>query len=172
MIKLLRNQSGQQNYRSLRVLLTRSQSSVASSMKKKAVIFDMGGVLFPTPVPLVNKFAVKHNLSRDQMDQLLFQGGDSSLWSQVECGNITVESFSEKFKQKCQQLFGEPFEDEIVARMMKDMTTVKPYPEMISAIKECRKRGLKTALLTNNFISESGQSLIPLEKNLFDVVSE
>lgn len=139
--------------------------------QQRAVIFDMGGVMYPTPVPLVKKFAVKHKLTQSQMDDLLFKGDEKSLWGQVECGEISVETFSKGFSQRCQELFGSPYEDEIIKTMLVDKRYHTPYPEMLSAVKQLKDNGFKTALLTNNFRMENGQTCMSLDRDLFDVVS-
>lgn len=42
---------------------------------------------------------------------------------------------------------------------------------MIEAIKCIRAKGLKTAVLSNNFYLHSGESFLPLDRRQFDVVS-
>lgn len=44
-------------------------------------------------------------------------------------------------------------------------------PAMTEALKSIRARGLKTAVLTNNFYLESGESFLPIDRKQFDVVS-
>lgn len=44
-------------------------------------------------------------------------------------------------------------------------------PVMTEAVKGIRARGLKTAVLTNNFYLESGESFLPIDRKQFDVVS-
>ena len=46
-----------------------------------------------------------------------------------------------------------------------------PIPEMLDAVSCLRQYGYKTALLTNNWKSASGKTLLPFDKELFDVVS-
>ena len=48
---------------------------------------------------------------------------------------------------------------------------VLPFPEMVDAIQCIRAEGIKTALLTNNWITDSGESVCPVDKKLFDIVS-
>ena len=121
---------------------------------KKAVIFDMGGVIIPTPVPLVQAFAVKNNLNPKQMDDLLFKGGDKSLWGQLECGMINTTVFGELLSKRSKELFERECQDEIISKMITDQKYYTPYPEMMSAIATLKTHGIKTALLTNNFLLE------------------
>ena len=45
------------------------------------------------------------------------------------------------------------------------------YPAFVDAIKCVRAQGIKTALLTNNWLKEPGMGHSPVDKSLFDVVS-
>lgn len=162
----------QQNYSLTKTSLKMASSQIHRSAlvnAKKAVIFDMGGVIIPTPVPLVSAFAKKNNFSSKDMDKLLFDGGDSSLWGKLECGDINTKVFSEMLNQRSQELFGKECQDEIIAKMIKDEKYYNPYPEMMSAIKKLKANGIKTGLLTNNFLMEDGQSVLFLKES-FDVV--
>ena len=51
---------------------------MSAQSRKKAVIFDMGGVFIPSALPTIQKFAVKNNLNPEMMNELLFKGGDTS----------------------------------------------------------------------------------------------
>ncbi len=45
------------------------------------------------------------------------------------------------------------------------------FPEMLDAIKCVRAQGIKTALLTNNWLRKQGTGHSPVDRSLFDVVS-
>lgn len=47
----------------------------------------------------------------------------------------------------------------------------EPYPEVLIAIQCIRAEGLKTALVTNNWLMENGKSFCPVDVKHFDVVS-
>ena len=46
-----------------------------------------------------------------------------------------------------------------------------PIPEVLDAVNCLQQSGYKTALLTNNWKTASGETLLPFNKSLFDVVS-
>ena len=46
----------------------------------------------------------------------------------------------------------------------------EPYPEVLTAIQCIRAEGLKTALVTNNWLMEDGKSFRPVDGRHFDVV--
>ncbi|XP_057314737.1 acyl-CoA dehydrogenase family member 10-like isoform X2 [Hydractinia symbiolongicarpus] len=143
-----------------------------NSQQPKAVIFDMGGVMIPSPVPLIQKFAIKHKLSPAQMDDLLFKGGDKSLWGRLECGEFTAEEFPSYLSERSMKLFSKSLPDEIITPMINVTEFSKPRPEMVSAVKELRAVGIKTALLTNNILIKDNESCLVLDRELFDTVVE
>ncbi|XP_063042356.1 acyl-CoA dehydrogenase family member 10-like isoform X2 [Engraulis encrasicolus] len=48
----------------------------------------------------------------------------------------------------------------------------QPLPAMMEAVRAIRTRGLKTAVLSNNFLLPGGGSYLPLDQRLFNVVVE
>ena len=46
------------------------------SIKPKAVAFDMGGVVIPTPLPMFNLFEDTHGLQRGSIVSAIKAGGD------------------------------------------------------------------------------------------------
>ena len=141
-------------------------------MSVKAVIFDMGGVIIPSPTPLFKKFAEKYNLSDDQMHKIFFDGGDSGLLGQLEQGKFTLQEYPLFLSDKTKKVIGVPLADEIFSVWKKHSNEfLQPFPSMISAIKQIRSVGIKTGLLTNNVFIDANTSVMPLDRSLFDVVS-
>ena len=59
-----------------------------------------------------------------------------------------------------------PIFDQLVAQGQ-----IEVLPEMLDAIQCVRAEGIKTALLTNNWLSDASETHRPVDANLFDVVS-
>ena len=93
------------------------------------------------------------------------------IWGQLERGEFTAEEYTKKFEEMAHAKFGRFLPEEIVKRMIDNKSVVHPYPQMIDAIECLRAEGIKTALLTNNFLVSKDQSFLPLDKQLFNVVS-
>lgn len=55
--------------------------------------------------------------------------------------------------------------------VMHNSPLIQPFPEVITAIKAIRQNGLKTALITNNWLVAEGKTFLPIECGCFDVVS-
>lgn len=156
-------------------LIRRNMSVIkqySRQLSKHAVIFDMGGVIIPTFVPIINDFSIYNKLTKADTHRLLFDGNDQSLFGQLECGAIDLNEFSLAIKNRSKVLFGREVEDTISNEMVKSFLTFKPYPQMISAIKTVKEHGLKTALLSNTFYLDKTKdnSSFPIDKNLFDLV--
>ena len=157
---------------SLRSSMVRLFSTrMTRSFSKKAVIFDFGGVVIPSLVPLVQKFALKNNLSKSDMHELLFKNGDSSLWGKLETGTIDAVEFSVRLNSSALKLFGKELKGDLMDSMLKDLQVCKPYPEVITAVEKLKSNGFKTALLTNNFYVGGSRDMdMPVDMKLFDVV--
>ena len=59
----------------------------------------------------------------------------------------------------------------LIRSVLENFLAAKPYSEMIQSIVTLRRKGFKTALLTNNFYFNGG-TLQPVDESLFDVVSK
>lgn len=46
----------------------------------------------------------------------------------------------------------------------------QPLPAMMEAVERIRAGGLKTAVLSNNFLLPGGESYLPLDHRMFNVV--
>ncbi|RMX53502.1 hypothetical protein pdam_00017335 [Pocillopora damicornis] len=141
------------------------------SIKPKAVAFDMGGVVLPSPVPLFHQFEDNHGLQRGSIAAAINAGGERGIWAQFECGTLSPEEFSDKFGEYLQSVTSKSVS-------MKDLiggiqtAMVEPHPEVITAIQCIRAEGLKTALITNNWLMDNGKSFCPVDGRHFDVVLE
>ncbi|ESO97447.1 hypothetical protein LOTGIDRAFT_115099 [Lottia gigantea] len=142
--------------------------------KPKAVIFDMGGVILPTPAIAFKAFESNHNLPKGTIVKLIVKGGDNNAWLQFEEGKLNFDEFTEAFGKECSKEVGREIDASDLAKALTDISYVKPYENMLDAIRCIRAEGVKTALLTNNWFTNSTktQSLVPLDKSLFNVIVE
>ncbi|XP_048676886.2 acyl-CoA dehydrogenase family member 10 isoform X2 [Caretta caretta] len=138
----------------------------------KAVIFDMGGVLLPSPYRMAVEWEVRNRIPRGTIKQALISGGENRPWLRYMRGELTSVEFLHEFGQQCSEIanFSVP-----VDSFLSDLTSSqmsKQLPIMTEALKCIRAEGLKTAVLSNNFYLHSGVSFLPLDRNQFDVVIE
>ena len=93
-------------------------------------------------------------------------------WQELERGKLLPDQFASLFGSILRSLNNERVDESNIDHLLPNLhaTIVAPYPEMISTIESIRAEGMKTALLTNNWLVEEGKSFLPVEKRHFDVV--
>ncbi|RUS85487.1 hypothetical protein EGW08_006763 [Elysia chlorotica] len=137
----------------------------------KAVIFDMGGVVLPSPFQPFRAFEKSMGLQSGMLSRFIISGGKDGPWGQLETGKLTLSEFSRIFGEKLSKEVGREID---VKPLIEGLSyeKVEAFPEMIEAIQCLRSYGLKTALLTNNwFVDEKKtKSLLPVDTSMFDVV--
>lgn len=92
-------------------------------------------------------------------------------WSQFELGKLLPEQFSKEFGVILQSMTKQEVDVLGLLDTIHNSSLARPYPEMIKAIERIRANGLKTALITNNWLVSQGETFLPIECDCFDVVS-
>ncbi|XP_052237570.1 acyl-CoA dehydrogenase family member 10-like isoform X2 [Dreissena polymorpha] len=147
-------------------------TSATERHKTQAVIFDMGGVVLPSPLILFKNFEQMSGLPEGLIGKAIISDKHFGAWTRLEEGKLSMEEFAKEFGVECSRLLGKEVDMSGLMPLF-NRTYVNPYPQMIDAIKCVRAEGLKTALLTNNWFNIKDQeSFIPLDLTLFDVVVE
>ena len=94
----------------------------------------------------------------------------TGVWAQLECGTLLPGEFAKKFGEVLQSMTQQSVNmTELLPSIQTAM--IEPYPEVLMAIQCIRAEGLKTALVTNNWLLENGKSFCPVDVKHFDVVS-
>lgn len=153
------------------VTLAKCYSNDGKPTNIKAVIFDMGGVVLPSPMKALRKFEQTWGLESGLLSQLILSGGKEGPWGQLETGKLTPSQFADVFGKTLSQYVGKAVD---VKPLVKGLSYdhVEAFPDMVEAIQCLRAHGYKTALLTNNwFVDEAKkETLLPLDTSLFDVI--
>ncbi|XP_041348618.1 acyl-CoA dehydrogenase family member 10-like [Gigantopelta aegis] len=146
-------------------------SAVQNDNKIKAVIFDMGGVIIPSPAAQFHHFEASKNLPQGFVVNLIVSGGEKGAWGKLESGKLTLPEFASEFSAECSAKIGY---DVDMSEFILDLSapTLRPYDQVVDVIKRVRASGFKTALLTNNWFVNNEETLLPVEKSIFDVVVE
>ena len=122
-----------------------------------AVIFDLGGVIFDSPLELITEFERRNGLPEHLVARLVGgYGGEDGAWHRLERGEILLEAFCELFDGDVK---------------MSGRAAVRPA--MLTAIEKLRGRGLKVAAVTNNWVTDADYDsrMEPLREQ-FDVFVE
>jgi putative hydrolase of the HAD superfamily len=146
---------------------------VASPGKHTAVVFDLGGVVMPSPLDAFRAYEASTGLPHRFLSEVVVQTGDDGAWSRLERGELTMAEFADEFEAECSAAGHTVVVDELFAEVHAGSG---PRPEMLTAIARIRDRGLKTAALTNNWRPDGSDETVgsrtPVLGDLFDVIVE
>lgn len=116
----------------------------------KAVIFDLGGVVFDSPIHFLADYEKEHGLPTNFIARVV--GGyairKDGPWQQLERGDVSFGQFCQDFDREVEAL-GEKMSTKHMMLEMAARSRVRP--EMVEAVRRIKKAGLKAAALTNNW---------------------
>jgi len=136
-------------------------------MKFRAVLFDIGGVVVGSPLHAIAAYERARGLPAGWINHHIVRSGSEGAWARLERGELKLEEFVPLFEAECQQA-GVAIAAAELMEMVQAATV--PRPQMIRAIHRIRGAGLRTAAVTNNWLSEHDDTT-PFSE-LFDVVVE
>jgi len=140
----------------------------------RAVIFDLGGVVMPSPIDAFREYERREGLPHRLLSEVVLAGGDDGSWSRLERGELSMAEFGPAFEAECAAAGGTVVASDVFALVHESSG---PRPEMLEAIRRIRDHGLHTAALTNNWRVE-GETSVPsggavhLLSEFFDVIVE
>jgi epoxide hydrolase-like predicted phosphatase len=119
----------------------------------QAVIFDLGGVVFDSPLALIRAYEERHGLPQHFVAGIVGgYGGADGAWHRLERGETSLAEFCRRFDADVAAA-GQSMSTTDLMREMAERSAVRP--EMIAAIRALRGSGLKVAALTNNWITHA-----------------
>lgn len=136
------------------------------------VISDFGGVL---TTPLLDAFmsvqdrvGIPPEIFAEAMKAIGESGGENPLF-ELECGRITELEFQSRLADSLEPLLGHRPVIEEFGLLLFD--ALDPNPGMLDLIREVRRNGIRTALLTNNVREwePKWRSMLPVDE-LFETV--
>ena len=146
------------------------------SNKPKAVVFDLGGVVIPSPLPLIANFEIRNCLPNDSVNATIRHYGKEGAFAHLERGELTLEEFCAPFAEEFSNLHGITVTEEQIWELATvlggiDDSMKGPYQEVLNLISRLRDQGIKTAILTNNFRFDNGKTALPKGELGVDLVS-
>jgi putative hydrolase of the HAD superfamily len=134
------------------------------------VIFDLGGVVFPSPIDVFRDYERQQGLPHRFLSDVVLTDPHAGAWARLERGELDVAGFCTAFEAEC-AVAGHRID--AAALMERVGQGFDPRPEMVAAIRAIRARGLKTGALTNNWTpDEPREGAIQSMGDIFDVVVE
>jgi putative hydrolase of the HAD superfamily len=141
-----------------------------STRTYQAVVFDLGGVVFPGPFAAFDAYNTRAGLPEGFVRGLIRTSSETGAWAALERGELSTEAFHQALEAEAEELGARVDAAAIMAEVGKGFG---PRPEMLRAIEAIRAAGLRTAALTNNWASDSHDTTGGLrDGGLFDVVVE
>jgi len=116
-------------------------------MKIRAVVFDLGGVVFDSPLHAIARHEAAVGAPAGIVNRVATQG---SAWGRLERGELCMEEFLRAFDAECRAAGAEIRAAEMMARIAQ----CGPRPRMLEAIRRIRAEGLLVAALTNNWAGD------------------
>ena len=139
----------------------------------RAVIFDLGGVVFPSPIDVFRSYEQEHGLPHRFLSEVVLADAEGGAWARLERGELTVPEFCVAFEAECAAA-GQRID--ATALMGAVAGGFDPRPEMVRALRALRARGLRTGALTNNWATDgSGDAAergLTTLADLFDTIVE
>jgi putative hydrolase of the HAD superfamily len=126
----------------------------APAQRIRAVFFDLGGVVFDSPVNAIRAFEKEKGLPKDCINRAFAK---SPAWDALERGLIGTDTFSRRIvaeKNVPRQLTENDFRS-----MMKVLSnyTLKPRRQMVEAILRLKAQGYYVGAITNNWNENSSK---------------
>jgi putative hydrolase of the HAD superfamily len=133
----------------------------------RAVLFDVGGVIFSSPFDAFARYERDNGLPADFIRTLNATNPDTNAWAQLERNAVDFDEFCELFEGEA-----DAAGHRLDARGVLGCLSGDLRPAMVEAVRRCGDR-LKTAMLTNNITPMSRDTETAGELfDLFDVVIE
>lgn len=138
-------------------------------MTFRAVIFDLGGVVFPSPFDVFDEYERSAGLPPRFIRTVVAESADHGAWARFERSEIGFDEFRAAFEAECAAAGGTVDAAEIMRGIMSGFA---PRAEMVTAITRLRAAGLRTGALTNNWAATDRDGAHRASDLDFDVVVE
>jgi putative hydrolase of the HAD superfamily len=127
----------------------------AGESKFRAVIFDLGGVVFPSPFDAFDVYDAQNGLTVGTTRALIRTSSETGAWAALERNEITIAEFATELQTEAE---GEGFVLDAHVLLQTISGGFGARPEMLAAIRSIRAHGLATAALTNNWAAPDGEN--------------
>ena len=120
-------------------------------VSRRAVIFDLGGVVFDSPLHALRTLEREKGLPQLAIGRVIERAGRDGAWARLERGELKYVEFQGKLQLELDAA-GLPLH---VPEMMRAMAkALRVRPSMLGAIRSLRSAGFRVGALTNNWAGE------------------
>jgi putative hydrolase of the HAD superfamily len=136
----------------------------------RAVIFDLGGVVFPSPFDAFDAYDRDAGLAPGTVRALVRTSSETGAWAALERGELALADFYDLLEREAAAA---GFALDAAELMASVANGFGPRPAMATAIRRIRDASVQTAALTNNWPRPDQAPFPPNSRELgFDVVIE
>ncbi len=135
----------------------------------RAVLFDLGGVVFDSPFETLAQYEAERALAPGSLNAVIAGSGPDGAWGRNERGEVTRRDFLVALQRELDAAGLDADAADLMTRIRSDL---RPRPRMIRAIGRIRRAGLRTAAVTNNWRDDDGATSGDRLADHFDVVIE
>jgi putative hydrolase of the HAD superfamily len=134
----------------------------------RAVLFDLGGVVFDSPLEEFARYEVEAGLPAKFIRTLNATNSHSNAWARLERGELSRDEFVAAFEAEALAA-GQRLDGHRVLESLKG----EVRPAMVQALRRLKEAGVRLAAVTNNVAPmASGEREVSELLGLFDVVVE
>jgi putative hydrolase of the HAD superfamily len=113
-----------------------------------AVIFDLGGVVFESPLDEISRYESEFGLPPGVVNRTVHDSGPTGAWACHERGEVDRATFLRLFAQELATAGAVVDTDDLMSRIDR---SIAPRPIMVDAVRTLRTAGLAVAAITNNW---------------------
>ncbi len=121
----------------------------------RAVIFDLGGVVFGSPLHAIRRYELANGIEENFVNRLVAAAGPGGSWQRMERGELAMgpeffAAFDDEARAADPSAAKRFSAEEMMAAIAEES---RPRPRMIEALRRLRARGYIVTALTNNWVS-------------------
>ena len=120
------------------------------------MIFDMGGVILPSPFNAAYKWEAENGLEKGSIFKAISHHKKDGAGSKLERGELSLEQFYFPFTKEVSNVHtGTPITEAMIESFMDTLSQElnAPNADVMNVVKNLKLNGIKTGVLTNNWVS-------------------
>lgn len=114
----------------------------------RAVLFDLGGVVFDSPLEVIASFEADRDLAPGTVGKIVMGSGNDGAWACYERGEIDAPTFHGRLGEEARRWGVELDAAEMMERIEANLAV---RPRMLTAVRRLRRSGFGVAAITNNW---------------------
>ncbi len=120
-------------------------------MTFRAVLFDLGGVVVGSPLHAIARYERERGLPAGAINRVVVATAPHGAWSRLERGELGLDAFFPAFESDCGAAGHAIDARDLMTRVA---AATVPHAGMLTAIRRLRDAGLRTAAVTNNWVTD------------------